>query len=65
MFFKMLEKYCQGTVRVQSKKRAKQKRNKNRHQDNAGSRKDPELDVSVISAELPSSRQPFSTSTSN
>ncbi|KXJ75189.1 hypothetical protein RP20_CCG012151 [Aedes albopictus] len=45
MFFKMLEKYCQGTVRVQSKKRAKQKRNKNRHQDNAGSRKDPELDA--------------------
>ncbi|XP_055604879.1 protein timeless homolog [Uranotaenia lowii] len=26
MFFKMLEKYCQGTVRVQSKKRAKPKR---------------------------------------
>ncbi|XP_065094550.1 protein timeless homolog [Ochlerotatus camptorhynchus] len=38
MFFKMLEKYCQGTVRVQSKKRAKPKRNKKR-QDNAASRK--------------------------
>ncbi|XP_062536634.1 protein timeless homolog isoform X2 [Armigeres subalbatus] len=44
MFFKMLEKYCQGTVRVQSKKRAKPKRNKNR-QNNAASRKDPELDA--------------------
>lgn len=47
MFFKMLEKYCQGTVRVQSKKRAKQKRNKNR-QDNAGSRKDPELNADEL-----------------
>ncbi|XP_058811331.1 protein timeless homolog [Topomyia yanbarensis] len=38
MFFKMLEKYCQGTVRVQSKKRAKPKRNKA-----PGKAKEPEL----------------------
>lgn len=47
IFFKMLEKYCQGTVRVQSKKRAKPKRNKNR-QDNTASRKDPELDAESL-----------------
>lgn len=47
MFFKMLEKYCQGTggVRVQSKKRAKPKRNNNKDKQGKASQQ-PEMDVS-------------------
>ncbi|XP_039444112.1 protein timeless homolog [Culex pipiens pallens] len=46
MFFKMLEKYCQGTggVRVQSKKRAKPKRNNNK--DKASQQ--PEMDLESL-----------------
>uniref|UniRef100_A0A8D8HE95 Protein timeless homolog n=1 Tax=Culex pipiens TaxID=7175 RepID=A0A8D8HE95_CULPI len=49
MFFKMLEKYCQGTggVRVQSKKRAKPKRNNNKDKQGKASQQ-PEMDLESL-----------------
>ncbi|XP_055616681.1 protein timeless homolog [Toxorhynchites rutilus septentrionalis] len=50
MFFKMLEKYCQGSVRVQSKKRAKTKRNKSATASgrNKATQQDPALDAETL-----------------
>jgi timeless len=41
LFFKMLEKFCQGTVRVQGKKRAKPQKKSSK-----GAAKQKEIDVS-------------------
>lgn len=51
MFFKMLEKYCQGTgggVRVQSKKRAKPKRNKGTSARQSTASQQPEMDLESL-----------------